>query len=46
MKDVKTSIRMNESMLEQLKKIANEKDIPVSQLIREAIKLYIIQEEK
>lgn len=46
MKDVKTSIRMNESMLEQLKKIANEKDVPVSQLIREAIKLYIQVEEE
>ena len=45
MKDVKTSIRMNESMLEQLKKIANEKDVPVSQLIREAIKLYIQMED-
>ena len=44
MKDVKTSIRMNEAMLEKLKEIANKKDVPVSQLIREAIKLYIIQE--
>lgn len=44
MKDVKTSIRMNEAMLEKLKEIAHKKDIPVSQLIREAIKLYIIQE--
>lgn len=46
MKDVKTSIRMNEAMLEKLKEIANKKDVPVSQLIREAIKLYIIQEDK
>ena len=45
MKDVKTSIRMNELMLEQLKKIASEKDVPVSQLIREAIKLYIQMED-
>jgi predicted DNA-binding protein len=46
MKDVKTSIRMNEAMLDKLKEIAQKKDIPVSQLIREAIKLYISQEDK
>jgi hypothetical protein len=33
-------------MLDKLKEIAAKKDIPVSQLIREAIKLYISQEDK
>ena len=45
MKDVKTSIRMTEAMLEKLKQIAQKKDVPVSQLIREAIVAYI-QEDK
>ena len=45
MKDVKTSIRMSEEMLEKLKKIASNRDVPVSQLIREAI-IKMFQEEK
>lgn len=45
MKDVKTSIRMTEAMLEKLKEIARKKDVPVSQLIREAVTAYIQEVE-
>ena len=46
MKDVKTSIRMAEAMLDKLKEIADKRDIPVSQLIREAITKYNQEAEK
>lgn len=46
MKDVVLSFKVTETMRDQIKEIAAQKDIPVSQLIREAIKLYIIQEDK
>lgn len=45
MKDSKITIRISETEKEQLQVIAAIKDIPMSQLIREAIKI-IIQEEK
>lgn len=35
------TIRINETEKEHLKQIAAEKDIPMSQLIREAIKEYL-----
>lgn len=41
MKDVVLSFKVTETMRDQIKEIATKKDIPVSQLIREAIKLYI-----
>ena len=41
MKDVVLSFKVTETMRDQIKEIVIEKDIPVSQLIREAIKLYI-----
>lgn len=44
MKDVVLSFKVTETMRDQIKEIATKKDIPVSQLIREAIKKYIIQE--
>lgn len=41
MKDEKITIRISESEKEALKALAASKDIPMSQLIREAIKSYI-----
>ena len=38
MKDEKITIRINEEEKEQLKMIAAKRDIPMSQLIREAVR--------
>lgn len=46
MKDEKITIRIAEDEKELLKTISAQKDIPMSQLIREAIKLYIQEEER
>ena len=46
MKDVKLSVKVNETMSNQLKAEATKKDITVSQVIRDAIKLYFQKEEK
>jgi predicted DNA binding CopG/RHH family protein len=46
MKDEKITIRIAEEDKELLKTISAKKDIPMSQLIREAIKLYIQEENK
>lgn len=40
MKDVKLSVKVNETMSNQLKTEATKRDVSVSQVIREAIKLY------
>ena len=45
MKDVKLSVKVNETMSNQLKAEATKKDITVSQVIRDAIKLYFQKEE-
>lgn len=39
------TIRIDEQEKEQLKNIANEKDIPVSQIIREVIRKYLHKED-
>lgn len=41
MKDVSITFRLRESEKEQLMAIAANKDVPVSQLIREAVKKYL-----
>lgn len=46
MKDIVITFKVNESLRDQMKEIASQKDIPVSQLIREAIKKYIQEVEK
>ena len=48
MKDEKITIRINEEEKEQLKMIAAKRDIPMSQLIREAVRKLIetSQEER
>lgn len=46
MKADKITIRISEYEKEQLKSIAANKDVPMSQLIREMIKNYINQEVK
>jgi hypothetical protein len=45
MKDVKLSVKVNETMSNQLKAEATKKDITVSQVIRDAIRLYFQKEE-
>ena len=45
MKDEKITIRISEIEKQQLKAVSEKKDIPMSQLIRQAIK-EIIQEER
>lgn len=40
-KDCQIKFRLTASMKESLEKIAKEKDIPVSQVIREALKKYL-----
>lgn len=45
MKDTQITIRINEAEKEAIKALAAKKDIPASQLIREAIKKYIKQED-
>lgn len=45
MKDIVMTFKVTETMRDQIKTLAAEKDIPVSQLIREAIKLYFQEVE-
>ena len=45
MKDVKLSVKVNESMNNQLKAEAIKRDVSVSQVIRDAIKLYFQEVE-
>lgn len=45
MKTATLGIRMSEAEKKKLEAIAERKDIPVSQIVREAIREYIKQEE-
>lgn len=45
MKDTKITIRISEAEKEKITKIAAERDIPVSQLIRELCRTIFNQEE-
>lgn len=46
MKNATIGLRIEEELGARLKEIAQKRDVPVSQIIREAIKEYLIQEEK
>lgn len=46
MKDVTMAFRINEAERDQVKALAAKRDVPMSQIIREAIKKYIQEEEK
>lgn len=46
MKNTSITLRLSEQEKEQLKAIADKKDIPLSQLIREACREYIHKEDK
>lgn len=46
MKDTNITFKLSTAEKEAIKKLAAKKDIPVSQLIREAVKEYIKQEVK
>lgn len=41
MKDIVITFKVDEEMKEQMKECAKKKDIPVSQMIREAIRKYM-----
>lgn len=41
MKDIVITFKVDEQMKEQMKECAKKKDIPVSQMIREAVRKYI-----
>ena len=43
MKDYRATVRFDEELKEAIEGMAKEKDIPVSQLIREAVKWYMSQ---
>lgn len=43
MKDYRATVRFDEELKEAIEEMAKEKDIPVSQLIREAVKWYMNQ---
>nr|DAT70921.1 MAG TPA: antitoxin [Caudoviricetes sp.] len=43
MKDYRATVRFDEELKEAIEGMAKEKDIPVSQLIREAVKWYMAQ---
>ena len=45
MKDTNITFKLNEAEKEAIKQYAAKKDIPMSQVIREAVKIYI-QEER
>lgn len=45
MKDTNITFKLSESEKEAIKAAAAEKDIPMSQLIREAVKQYLSQKE-
>ena len=44
MKNVSLTIRMAESEKDRLSELAQTKDVPVAQLVREAIKQYLKEE--
>lgn len=44
MKDVKITIRIDDKEKEMLREFAEKKDVPMSQVIREAIRKYLNQE--
>lgn len=46
MKTASITIRISEDEKERFNKIAAKKDVPLSQLIREAMREYLNQEEK
>lgn len=46
MKDTQITIRISEAEKEAIKRLAAKRDIPVSQLIREAIRIFIKGEFK
>ena len=43
MKDYRATVRFDEELKNALAEMAKEKDIPVSQIIREAVKWYMTQ---
>lgn len=45
MKTATIAFRLSEKEKEQLENIATTKDIPVSQLVREAIRKYLLKKE-
>ena len=45
MKDANITFKLSEAEKEKIKAIANSKDIPMSQLIREVLKDYIYKTE-
>jgi predicted DNA binding CopG/RHH family protein len=46
MKDTNITFKLSEAEKERIKALAARKDIPMSQLIREAVKKYIQEEDK
>ena len=46
MKDTNITFKLSEADKEQIKALAARKDIPMSQLIREAVKKYLESEDK
>ena len=46
MKDYRATVRFDEELKEAIEGMAKEKDIPVSQFIREAVKWYMTQFNK
>lgn len=46
MKDIRITFTTDEIMAEKLKTTATKKDVSVSKIIREAVKLYFQEEEK
>lgn len=46
MKDTNITFKLSEAEKEAIKQYAAKKDIPMSQVIREAVKIYIQEEDK
>ena len=46
MKDTNITFKLSEAEKDMIKKVSAERDIPMSQLIREAIKEYIQKDKK
>lgn len=46
MKDTNITFKLNEAEKEAIRALAAKKDIPMSQLIRETLKKYLIEGEK
>ncbi len=46
MKDANITFKLSESEKEKIKALAAKKDVPMSQIIRDAIKKYIQEEQK